>query len=38
MEGDISKVAIDLFMVEPINAVAEFAKSKIRLLGSENKA
>ena len=38
MEGDINKVAIDLFMVEPINAVAEFAKSKIKLLGSENKA
>ena len=35
---DIGKIAIDLFMIEPINAVAEFAKSKIRLLGSENKA
>lgn len=37
-EEDIGKIAIDLYMVEPINAVAEFAKSKIRLLGSENKA
>lgn len=38
MEGDVSKVAIDIFMQEPIQAVCEFAKSKIKLLGSENKA
>ncbi len=38
MSEDIGKIAIDLFMKEPINAVCEFAKSKIKLLGSENKA
>lgn len=32
------KVGIDLFMKEPIANVSEFAKSKIRLLGAENKA
>ena len=38
MEGDVNKVAIDLFMVEPIAAVKDFAISKIKLLGSENRA
>lgn len=37
MEGDVSKVAIDIFMKEPIDAVCEFAKSKIKLLGSGNR-
>ena len=32
------KVGIDLFMKEPIANVSEFAKSKIKLLGAENKA
>lgn len=32
------KVGIDLFMKEPIANVSEFAKSKITLLGAENKA
>lgn len=38
MEGDVNKVGIDLFMADPIKAVKEFAISKIKLLGSENKA
>lgn len=38
MEGDVNKVGIDLFMKEPINAVKNFAVSKIKLLGSENKS
>ena len=38
MEGDVNKVAIDLFMAEPIEAVKDFAISKIKLLGSENRA
>ena len=38
MEGDVNKVAIDIFMKEPIEAVKNFAISKIKLLGSENKA
>ena len=35
--GDVSKVGIDIYMQEPIQAVADFAKSKIQLLGSENR-
>ena len=31
-------VAIDLFMKGAVKAVSDFALSKIRLLGSENKA
>lgn len=38
MEGDVKKVAIDIFMAEPIDAVKKFAISKIKLLGSENRA
>ena len=38
MEGDVGKVAIDIFMQEPIQAVCDFAKSKIQLLGSGNRA
>ena len=38
MEGDVNKVAIDIFMAEPIEAVKKFALSKIKLLGSENRA
>ncbi len=38
MEGDVNKIAIDIFMKEPIEAVKDFAISKIKLLGSENKA
>lgn len=38
MEGDVNKVAIDIFMIEPIKAVKDFAISKIKLLGSENRA
>lgn len=38
MEGDVSKVGIDIFMREPIEAVKQFALSKIALLGSGNKA
>lgn len=34
---DRSKVAIDLFMVGPIEAVKNFAVSKIRLLGSKDR-
>lgn len=37
-EGSRDKVGIDLFMKEPIANVSEFAKSKITLLGAENKA
>ena len=36
--GDVSKVGIDIYMQEPIQAVCDFAKSKIKLLGSEFKA
>lgn len=36
--GDVSKVGIDIYMQEPIQAVVDFAKSKIELLGSENRA
>lgn len=31
-------VAVDMFMVEPTNAVKEFAVSKIKLLGANNRA
>ena len=33
---DRSKVAVDLFMAGPIEAVKKFAESKIELLGAEN--
>lgn len=36
-ETDKNKVAIDLFMAEPINAVKAFAESKIRLLGAAGR-
>ena len=36
-ETDKNKVAIDLFMYEPINAVKAFAVSKIQLLGANNR-
>lgn len=36
-ETDRSKVAIDLFMYEPIDAVKDFAVSKIQLLGANNR-
>lgn len=37
-ETSREKIAIDLFMKDAIKNVSEFAKSKIRLLGAENKA
>ena len=37
-ETDRNKVAIDLFMADPINAVKAFATSKIQLLGAAGKA
>lgn len=37
-ETSREKIAIDLFMKDAILSVGEFAKSKIRLLGAENKA
>lgn len=37
-ETSREKIAIDLFMKEATANVSEFAKSKIRLLGAENKA
>ncbi len=37
-ETDRSKVAIDVFMYEPIDAVKEFAVSKIKLLGANGRA
>ncbi len=37
-ETSREKIAIDLFMKDAIKNVGEFAKSKIRLLGAENKA
>ena len=37
MNEDKNKVAIDLFMAEPINSVANFAKTKIELLGSKGR-
>ncbi len=36
-ETDRNKVAIDLFMYEPIDAVKDFAVSKIQLLGANNR-
>ena len=36
-ETDRNKVAIDLFMTGPINAVKAFAVSKIQLLGAAGK-
>lgn len=36
-ETDKNKVAIDLFMAEPINAVKDFATSKIKLLGAAGR-
>lgn len=38
LKADKNKVAIDVIMAEPINAVKEFVKSKILLLGSDGKA
>ena len=35
---DKSIVGIDLFMVEPIEKVKEFALSKIKVLGAEKRA
>lgn len=37
-ETSRDKIAIDIFMKDVIKNVSEFAKSKIRLLGAENKA
>ena len=37
-ETDKNKVAIDLFMYGPIDAVKDFAVSKIQLLGANNRA
>ena len=37
-ETDRNKVAIDLFMADPVNAVKAFAASKIQLLGAAGKA
>ena len=37
-ETDRSKVGIDLFMAGPIQAVADFAASKIELLGAADRA
>lgn len=37
-ETSRDKIAIDMFMKDAIKNVSEFAKSKIRLLGAENKA
>lgn len=36
-ETDRNKIAIDLFMYEPIDAVKDFAVSKIQLLGANNR-
>lgn len=36
-ETDKNKIAIDLFMAEPINAVKDFATSKIKLLGAAGR-
>ena len=36
-ETDKNKVAIDLFMYDPIQAVKDFAVSKIQLLGANNR-
>jgi fructose/tagatose bisphosphate aldolase len=35
---DRAKIGIDLFMAEPIQAVADFAASKIELLGAAERA
>lgn len=37
-ETSRDKIAIDLFMKEPIESVKKFASEKIKLLGAENKA
>ena len=37
-ETDRSKIAIDVFMYDPIDAVKEFAVSKIKLLGASGRA